>query len=85
MVLYMIFKLLILLRVTQCDPFLYIVVEGHITEVHVCWLKPALYGPRIETSRVNVHGQEVTCTRSRERKLEYTIDEDKVSTTPPTA
>ena len=74
-----------LLRVTLCHPSLHVIIEGHITELRECWIKPALYGPRIETLRVNVHGQEVTCTRSREKKLEYTIGEDKVSTMPPTS
>ena len=60
-------------------------LEGHVTEKYVCWFNPTLSGPRIETSRVYVHGQEVTCERARERKLDYAIDEDKVSTTPPTA
>ena len=84
MVLYMNIYLIILLWVTSCDPFTRL-VEGHITEKYVCWINPTLYGLRIETSCVNVHGQEETCERARERKLDYANNEDEVSTTPPTA
>ena len=63
----------------------HVLVEGHITEKYICWFNPTLNDPRIETLRVNVHGQEVTCERARERKFDHANNEDKVSTTPPTA
>ena len=61
------------------------ILEGYITEKYVCWIYLTLYGPRIETSRINIHGQEETCEHARERKLDYANNEDEVSTTPPTA
>ena len=64
---------------------LHLLVEGHLTEKYACWIYPTLYGPKIETSRKNVHGQEETYERARERKIDYANNKDEVSTTLPTA
>ena len=56
---------------------LHVLVEGHITDkIYICWFNPTLNDLRIETSRVNVHGQEATCERAWERKFDYANNED---------
>ena len=55
----------------------HVLVEGHITDIFIGWFNPTLSDIRIETLRVNVHGQEVTCECARKRGFDHANDENK--------